>query len=276
MELLTGGFDPAAARRPAPTWSAGARLVVLALAGLAAGHGLELRGGLAHELGRALQTTAVHGGLLALGWLIACEGRPPWRRASTVVALTLAAASVLGRLFPWGALAYLLVPGAVVWQARSIGILRRAGVTRPADARPIVIGLAAGAFLGGHLLISASLTLGYPVRVGSPSGYLAAVAYDVGANACSAEWLFRGALFSRWWRAWSLWPAVAASTAVGLGRYLLDPLLPRTAEMIAGAVFYLALLGVSCALLRAWSGSLLPGYLAAVVFFAAYRALSVW
>ena len=45
-------------------------------------------------------------------------------------------------------------------------------------------------------------------------------------------------------------------------------------EARAGAVFYLGLVGlVSCAL-RAWSGSLLPGYLAGLAFFAAYRSLA--
>jgi len=45
-------------------------------------------------------------------------------------------------------------------------------------------------------------------------------------------------------------------------------------EARAGAVFYLGLVGlISCAL-RAWSGSLLPGYLAALAFFAAYRMLA--
>ena len=41
----------------------------------------------------------------------------------------------------------------------------------------------------------------------------------------------------------------------------------------AGALFYLAALGLAGAVLRAWSGSLVPGYLAAIAFFAAYRTL---
>ena len=59
-------------------------------------------------------------------------------------------------------------------------------------------------------------------------------------------------------------------------RYLLDPALPHTAEARAGAIFYLAALGVATSVLRAWSGSLLPGYFASVAFFAAYRTLIVW
>jgi hypothetical protein len=69
--------------------------------------------------------------------------------------------------------------------------------------------------------------------------------------------------------------ATALATAACLVRYLLDPLLPRTVEMAVGAVFYLTLLAVAgCWLLR-WSGSLVPGYVAAVLFFTAYRTLSV-
>ncbi|HUG37461.1 MAG TPA: CPBP family glutamic-type intramembrane protease, partial [Candidatus Limnocylindrales bacterium] len=138
-----------------------------------------------------------------------------------------------------------------------------------------LLGLASGAFLGAHLLISASLTFGYAVRAMSPGAYLVAIAYDIGANALSAEWLFRGALFSQWWRHWGFWTAASLSTALGVIRYLLDPALPRTVEAAAGSVFYLTLLGLAACMLRAWSGSLLPGYLAALAFFAAYRTLGV-
>src|SRR5438132_1448777 len=43
----------------------------------------------------------------------------------------------------------------------------------------------------------------------------------------------------------------------------------------AGAVLYLPILGLASCALRAWSGSVLPGYLATLAFFAAYRALDV-
>jgi hypothetical protein len=100
------------------------------------------------------------------------------------------------------------------------------------------------------------------------------VAYDVGVNAVSAEWLFRGALFSHWWRHLTFWGAAGLSTSMAVARYLLDPNLPATVEVGAGAVFYLTLLGLAASGLRAWSGSLLPGYLATVLFFAAYRLLA--
>ena len=43
--------------------------------------------------------------------------------------------------------------------------------------------------------------------------------------------------------------------------------------MLAGATFYLSLMGFACCALRAWSGSLVPGYVATFAFFAAYRML---
>ncbi len=103
--------------------------------------------------------------------------------------------------------------------------------------------------------------------------YLAAVAYDIGANALTAEWLFRGALFSRWWRRWEFWPAAGLSTFLAVRRYVADPALPSAIEARAGAIFYTALLGFTACALRAESGSILPGYMAGVTFFAAYRML---
>jgi hypothetical protein len=142
-------------------------------------------------------------------------------------------------------------------------------------ARPthLLAAVAAGGFLGLHLLLTASLTFGYRVHA-SPAAYAGALAYDIGANILSAEWLFRGALFTAWWRLGSFWPAALATTALALVRYLLDPALPTAPEARAGAVFYLGLVGLVACALRAWSGSLLPGFLAGLAFFAAYRSLT--
>src|SRR3990170_2197387 len=132
-----------------------------------------------------------------------------------------------------------------------------------------------GGFLGGHLLLSASRTLGYPIRVGPPAWYLSALLYDVGANVLSAECFFRGTLFNRWQRRWGFWPGALAATGLSILRYLVDPALPRVAELMVGAVFYLALLSLSgCALLW-YSGSLLPSLAASLAFFGAYRTLAV-
>jgi hypothetical protein len=121
--------------------------------------------------------------------------------------------------------------------------------------------------------VSASRTLGVHVRVDHPADTLAAIAYDVGANVLAAECFFRGALFSRAARRWSFPTAATLATAAYVLRYLVDPLLPKSIELVAGAMFYLALLGAINCWLLAWSQSLVPGLISATVFFAAYRTL---
>jgi len=79
--------------------------------------------------------------------------------------------------------------------------------------------------------------------------------------------------FRRGERRWSFAAAATVATIAYVLRYLVDPLLPKSAGLMVGAVFYLALLsGVNCWLLS-WSGSLLPGLVSATIFFAAYRTL---
>ncbi len=276
MRLLTAPFEAEretpGASRLRPLIGVAAAMVAL----VAAGRWLELQGEALADLGRPLQGGAVHGGFIALGWIIALEGGEGWRRPAARIAGALFAAFALTRLVPWGALAYLLPPLVLVWEARHQPGLRRMGLAAPERPHALLMGLAAGAFLGSHLLVSASRTLGYAARLPDAHVYLAALGYDLGANVLSAEWLFRGAIFSHWWRRWGFWPAAFAATAMGLARYLLDPWLPRTVEVGAGAAFYLAALGLCASALRAWSGSLVPGYLASLLFFAAYRMLVAW
>lgn len=275
MDLLSRPFDADRAQAQALPWAPLAQVGAAALALVTIGHWGERFTESLLPLGRAMGTAAAHGALIASGAIIACEGRGPWWPATLRVAGALLVASAATSITPWGGLAYLLVPVILVRLAWPVAALRRLGLVVPA-LRPVIVGLAAGGFLGIHLLASASLTWGYTVRLAGAGGYLAAVAYDVGASALSAEWLFRGALFSLWWRRGRLGWAMAGSTALALVRYLVDPALPRTLEVAAGAIFYLGLLGVTACALRAWSGSLLPGYLATLAFFAAYRMLGEW
>lgn len=272
MLLLSAPFDPAAARpRPSP----GAYARVGAVAGLvaAAGVALDRLGPGPPGLGRALAVGAMHGGLIALGWLVATGAAPGWIRPAIRLAAGATLASVAARLGPWGPVGFLAVPALVLAEARGRPEMLAMGVggVRLSHA---AVGLAAGAFLGAHLLVTASLTLGYRVHLSGLAGYAGALAYDAGVNVLSAEWLFRGALFSACWRRGSFWPAALLTTGLALVRYLLDPALPHAAEARAGAVFYLGLVGLTACALRAWSGSLLPGYLAGLAFFAAYRTLT--
>jgi hypothetical protein len=269
--LLSAPFDPIRTRSdrlPSSGVLVGAGVLVL----LAAGLGMEMADGPVRELGRGMARGALHGAFLVLGWIVAVRS-PACLVPVFHSAAALGFASVATAFTAWGAALYLLPPLLLIGEGVRHGVLRSIGLRGTASLRSLALGLAAGSFLGTHLLISASLTFGYLVRVSSWSQYLAAVAYDIGANAFTAEWLFRGALFSRWWRRWEFWPAAALSTVLAVARYVADPALPHTVEVRAGAVFYTALLGFTACALRAESGSLLPGYIATVSFFAAYRLL---
>lgn len=273
MVLLSAPFDSAAAAPPRPplrpfAQTGGAAALVVAL-----GAASEMLGAAPAGLGRALATGAAHGGLIGLGWLLATSGAPGWSGPVIRLGVAMTLASLAARLVPWGALAFALMPLLLLLEVRRRPALRALGLVgcRPRHA---LAGLAAGGFLGAHLLITASLTFGHRAHTSSLAAYALALAYDVGANVLSAEWLFRGAVFSWCWRRSSFWPAALVSTALALLRYLADPALPPAAEALAGAVFYLGLVGLVGCALRAWSGSLLPGYLAGLAFFAAYRTLA--
>jgi len=273
MLLLSAPFDPAAVAPPRPPLRPFAHAGAAAALVVGLGAATETLGVGPAGLGRALATGAAHGFLLALGWMLAPGAAPGSAGPVAGLGVAMTLATVVARLVPWGALALLLMPVMLLMTASRRPALRTLGVVgcRPRHA---LAGLAAGGFLGLHLLITASRTLGYRVHSGSLSAYAGALAYDVGANVLSAEWVFRGAVFSWCWRRFSFWPAALVSTALALLRYLIDPALPHSPEARAGAIFYLGLVGLVACALRAWSGSLLPGYLAGLTFFAAYRTLA--
>jgi len=145
-----------------------------------------------------------------------------------------------------------------------------AGPVRPAA---LVAGVGVGALLGLHLMVSASRTLGYRPGLGAPGPWLAGLAYDAGANVPATAGFFLGTLYDRAQRRWSGPVAGALSTAGLVVRYLADPLLPGTLEVVTGAVFYVAVLGGAGTWLAWWSGSPAPGALALLLFFAAWRLL---
>jgi len=217
---------------------------------------------------RVVGVTAGHGALLATALAWAHAGV-----ASRIVAIALlalaASASLSGTL---GAAAYLAPALWIFWLANR-GRLEGLSLGGPVPARAVAAGAAAGAGLSFHLLLSATRTLSVQVRADHVGATLAAIAYDVGANVLAAECFFRGVLFTRAARRWPLPAAAGISTGAYLLRYLIDPLLPKSAELVAGAVFYLALLGVINCWLLAWSRTLVPGLVSATLFFAAYRTL---
>jgi hypothetical protein len=212
---------------------------------------------------------------MAMGWSRS-DGRAPVNPlvpglvTTVLIAIAEAATLVDDRL----AFAFLAAPLWLV-ALRATGHLEGLGVARPARPQALVLGATIGLLLGGHLVFSAWTTLGYHVRHDDALAYLAAVAYDVGANVPSGELLFRGALLNRLQRRWAFAPAALVATALWLLRYLIDPRLPAAPEALVGAIVYLSVLGGANAWLFWWAGSVLPGMLSSLAFFAAYRLLAL-
>jgi hypothetical protein len=271
VRLLTDAFDPAAPR-PAAGPIGPLACLAAAMIGLTA-IGTEVEAtGLWPSGSRALRLAAVHGGLLAGAVALEDPDGRRWRRTGLTVAGALLAAGWLSETTRWGWTAYLLPPLVLGWQEGSMpGPVR--SLLSGARLKGLGLGLLAGAFLGCHLLVTAVLTFGYSVGVRSLEGYVRALAYDAGANALSAGRFFHGALFSWLWRRLDFWQAAAGATGAALARYLLDPALPPTTEVAAGAVFYLSALGVASCALRARMAEAAAAYAATLAFFAAYRTL---
>jgi hypothetical protein len=222
-----------------------------------------------HAMSVAGVTTG-HGALLATALAWARANATAGLVAVALIGLA-AAAAAAGAV---GTVAYVAPALWVFWLARR-GQLTALGFATRVSALGLVAGALAGAALAAHLLVVVSRTHGVQVHLDRGAALLGAVAYDVGANVLAAECFFRGALFNHAQRRWSFAIAAALSTVGYVLRYLVDPLLPKSADLIVGAVFYLALLGaINCWLLW-WSQSLVPGLLSALVFFAAYRMLGV-
>ncbi len=224
-------------------------------------------------------------GLLAtaLGWAardaaeVAAENRPAspphaGPGGPEVIAVILLAGAGVAAVAA-GRVLYLASGGWLAWLALR-GRLRPLGLCRPSPPAALLLGIALGAVLGGHLLVTAACTVAYVPRA-ELAPALAAAAYDFGANVPATELFFRGALLVRIGRRRSLGAALALSAAGSVLRYLLDPLLPKTPEVLAGTVFYIGLLGLGNGWLLWWSGSLVPGLAASLLFFAAYRTLGL-
>ena len=245
-------------------------LALLAALGVGAGvvTGLVELGVLPAHAGRVAGVTAAHGALLATALAWSRVGVTSCGIAVALIGLA-AGASQLGSL---GALAY-LGPGLWVGALAARGRLTRLGLGTPVSPWGVAAGVLVGGALSSHLLVSASRTLGVHVRVDHAANVLAAFAYDVGANVLAGECFFRGALFGRAERRWPFAAAATLATSAYVLRYLVDPLLPKSVELMVGAVFYLALLGAINCWLFAWSRSLAPGLASAAIFFAAYRTL---
>ncbi|MBI2205471.1 MAG: hypothetical protein HYU41_16615 [Candidatus Rokubacteria bacterium] len=242
-------------------------LVALALA-LAAAAAFAGAGALPPFVLGVTAIVAGHGALMttALAW----AGLPVTTCAATIVLVALGA--VAAHAHPAGALAYLALPLWIHRLARS-GRLGALGLDVPSPPGALLIGALVGLGLGGHLLVSATLTLGYRVGV-EPQRYVGAILYDVGAQVLATELFFRGALFNRAQRRWPLGRALLLAVGATLVRYLVDPLLPRSADAVLGMTFYISLLAAASGWLFWRFGTPVPGMVAGLGFFAAYRALA--
>ena len=190
----------------------------------------------------------------------------------TAPLILLAIAALASVLHDAGAAAYLAMP-LWLWRVSASGRLLALGLGTPISRAALGAGALIGSALGTHLLVAASMTLGYRPRV-MEAAVARGVAYDLGAQVLATECFFRGALFNRAQRRWSFGAAAALSTVACLGRYLIDPRLPGSAEILCGMVFYITLLSLANCWLFWRFGSLVPGMLSALLFFAAYRMIA--
>jgi hypothetical protein len=245
----------------------GAVAVAVALAG--AGH-------LTSADLRAVLGAALHGALLtaALGAAAAAsDARWTATRPALVTIALIALGAGAARFDGRGPILWL---GVLLWLARlgARGQLLAIGV-RGASRSALFIGALAGAVLGGHVLVSATLTLGYRPRDDGLAAWLLAIAYDAGLNVPAAELFIRGVVFDRFQRQGSFATGAIVATVAYLARFLSDPRLPATVEVFAGATLYLTLLSLVNSWLFWRSGSVVPTVTSALIFFAAYRLLGI-
>jgi hypothetical protein len=233
---------------------------------------LTVAGQLAVSDFRIVVVAALHGALLtaALG-AAAAAGRWTATTAAVITVALIALGAAATRVDSRGPLLYLVVLAWLSWLGAR-GRLGPLGV-RAASPRAVLMGGLAGAALGSHVLISAAFTLGYRLRSDGADGWLLALAYDAGVNVPAAELFVRGVVFDRLQRQVSLAVGAVVATLLYLARFLPDPRLPATAEVLTGATLYLTLLSLVNSWLFWWSGSLVPGLVSALVFFAVYRLL---
>src|SRR5438445_13321767 len=165
MRLLTAPFDPSA-RAPSALARPLLEVALIAGGGIALSLAADTLAGEWRGLGRAAASGGGHAGMIAAGWVIALGGAPRWRIPAAASAATLIVASVTARLAPAGAVLYFLVPLVLARQAGSTRLdTRWVGWARPQMSRQVILGVAVGGFLGLHLLVAASLTLGYTASV---------------------------------------------------------------------------------------------------------------
>src|SRR5712691_7283018 len=154
-------------------------LIVALGAGWLAVAGLAAAGWMNPAAVRIASITVVHGGLIAvaLTWAAADTGTSVAPHAPVVMIALIAAGATASELDPRAALIHLAAPA---WLAVLAGRRQLIGLGLGPDVPlpPVLIGVAIGGLLGGHLLVSASQTLGHPLRAEGWLPLLGLWAYD--------------------------------------------------------------------------------------------------
>ena len=131
----------------------------------------------------------------------------------------------------------------------------------------IVMGLLGGSVLAGHFLFSVPFTGAGKLNL-FPLPYIVwQTCFDAVAALCT-ELFFRAVIFhhlqSEW--QWSHWKAALASAAAVTALFLVKTRWTVDLITILGVVFYSLMLSLINSALYRWTHSLLPGYVAAMVF----------
>ncbi len=165
-----------------------------------------------------------------------------------------------------------------VWHWLYVGMIARLARRYPQEARAlglrfdhwrrdIGIGLLGGGVLTGHYLFVLAFTGASRVRV-FPFPFLVwEVSFEVFVT-LAMELFYRATIYRylESERRWDFWAAAAASAAVGVTLYLVKARWTSDIITIVGVIFYVIVSNVINAALYRWMRSLLPGYIAGLVF----------
>lgn len=170
-------------------------------------------------------------------------------------------------LFFWGLWHWLYV-GLIAWFARSYPQETRAlGLRFEHWRRDIGVGLLGGSALAGHYLFVLAFTGASHVRV-FPLPYLVwETSFEVFMT-LATELFYRATLYHylESERRWDFWAAAAVTAVVGVALYLVKARWTSDILLIVGVIFYVIMLNVINAALYRWTRSLIPGYVAGLLF----------
>ncbi|HNT75131.1 MAG TPA: hypothetical protein PKH77_08940 [Anaerolineae bacterium] len=165
-----------------------------------------------------------------------------------------------------------------LWHWFYLGIIAQFALSYPQEARAlglhfnhwprdIGVGLLGGGVLAGHYLFALTFTGASQVRV-FPLPFLVWEASFQVFMTLATELFYRATLYRylESERHWDFWAAAAVVAAVGVALYLVKARWTSDIITIVGVIFYVIILNVINSALYRWTRSLLPGYIAGLVF----------